>query len=87
MQNYELSSIDRYNSTTGTFTVPSDRDGYYYFSVYLLVDSGENAYFDIEINGDRLCTAYADQQQTSSDPGSAPCSAVTYATQGTGVFQ
>ena len=28
--------VYRYNSTTGTFTVPPGGDGFYYFSVYCL---------------------------------------------------
>ena len=56
--------------------------GTIYFSAYLVMDSGEYSYFDTHVNGDLLYTAQADQQQTSSDPGPATCSAVTYATPG-----
>ena len=72
----------RYNSITGAFTVPIDGDGYYFFSTNLIVDNGEFGYFDIEINGDLLCTAYNDLGQKSSDTGPATCSAVAYVTQG-----
>ena len=54
-------NVFRYNNTTGTFTVPPDADGYYYFSVYLIVQDGNLGYFNIEINGNILCTAYTDQ--------------------------
>ena len=48
----------RYNSTTGTFTVPSGANGYYYFSTYIAMKFDEYGYFDLQINGARRCTAY-----------------------------
>ena len=74
--------VFRYDSTTGTFTMPPGGDGYYYFSVYLVIRNDEVGFFDIVINGDLLCTAYNDLQDTPGDPGPATCSATTYATQG-----
>ena len=41
----------RYDSTTGTFTVPSSGDGFYYFSAFLTADGDEYVYFDVELNG------------------------------------
>ena len=73
--------VYRYESTTGTFTVPPGGDGYYYFSVYLLVPTFEQAWFDIEINGEVLCTAFGDNDDIL-DYGQATCSAATYATEG-----
>ena len=73
--------VYRYDSTTGTFTVPSGGDGYYYFSVYFRVVYSEYAGFDIRINGEILCTAYTEQQEVG-DPGQAACSAAAYATEG-----
>ena len=49
--------IYRYDSSTGTFTVPPGGDGFYYFSVYLSINSIESAYFDVEVNEQRLCSA------------------------------
>ena len=72
----------RYNTTEGTFTVPPGGDGYYYFTTYLLVGSADNAAFDIKLNGNLLCTAYNELEETPGDPGPATCSAVTYATEG-----
>ena len=47
----------RYNSTTGTFTVPPGGEGLYYLSVYLRVYGDIAAYFNIELNGELICTA------------------------------
>ena len=76
-----LCIVYRYDSTTGTFTVPPGGDGFYYFSVYFRVVHVENAGFDIQINGETLCTAYNDNQEVS-DQGQAACSGATYATEG-----
>ena len=51
--------VYRYDSTTGTFTVPPCGDGYYYFSAYLSLPGNEYAYFDIERNGNLVCTAHS----------------------------
>ena len=74
----------RYDSSTGTFTVPSGGGGYYYFSVYFTVWYTEYAYFDIEINGEPICTASADQNSSPYGVhGQTSCSAVTFAAEGT----
>ena len=62
--------------------MPHSGDGFYYFSVYFLVDSDEFAYFDIQINGNVLCTAQTEQEDTPGDRGQAECSAASYATKG-----
>ena len=62
--------------------MPPGGDGYYYFSVFLLAVSDELGRFDIQINGETLCTVQTDQQSTPSDEGQAACSAATYATEG-----
>ena len=56
-------------------------DGYYYFSTYFVVFHYEYAQFDIQINGQILCTAYTEQQDVF-DPGQSACSATTNATEG-----
>ena len=68
----------RCDSTTGTFTVPSGGDGFYYFSVYLWVLPNKAAYFEIELNGDLICTAAAevDGYEVTS------CTAAIYAVEG-----
>ena len=62
--------------------MPTGGDGYYYFSLYLLVTYDEWGRFNIEINGEMLCTAQTDQQSTPTDEGQAACSAVSYVTEG-----
>ena len=75
--------VYRYESTTGTFTVPSGGDVYYYFSAYFVVWYYEYATFDIQINGETICTAEADRNHSdNNDPGPTSCSAATYATEG-----
>ena len=73
--------VYRYNSSTGTFTVPPGGDGFYYFSTYFQVAHLEYGVFDIEINGDVLCTAATDQQDVVG-PGQAACSGAAYITEG-----
>ena len=70
--------ICSYDSTTGTFTVPPGGDGFYYFSIYLFVQDGEYGRFDIQINGETLCSAEGDAQESPTDNGQAACGAVTY---------
>ena len=66
--------VHRYNSSTGTFTVPSGGDGLYYFSVYLVTPGGEVAYFEIQINGQALCSAMADLNgSTVGDEAETAC--------------
>ena len=75
--------IYRYDSSSGTFTVPPGGDGYYYFSVYLLGDYNEFGYFDIQINGEILCTVRLEQQETFIDFPQSACSAAIYSIEGT----
>ena len=75
--------VFRYDSTSGTFTVPVGGDGYYYFSTYFTVWYFEFALFDIQINGETICTARADRSATTfTDDGHTSCSAATFATEG-----
>ena len=62
----------RYDSTTGIFRVPPGGDGVYYFSTYLLSFGGEYGRFDMRLNDDVICTAFADH--SNNGPGS--CTAV-----------
>ena len=71
----------RYESTNGTFTVPPGGDGFYYFSTYLLFEGGHYGFFDIQVEGDTLCTARTDEDD-SSYVGQAACSAATYVSEG-----
>ena len=62
--------------------MPPGGDGFYYFSTYLLVESGEMGRFDIEFNGEIVCTAYAEQRDMPSDDIGTSCSAIVYANEG-----
>ena len=62
--------------------MPSGGDGFYYFSTYLLSQNTEYNLFDIQINGQVLCSVNLDQNQTSGDDLQSACSAATYAVQG-----
>ena len=75
--------INRYDSTTGTFTVPPGGDGFYYFSVFLTADGDEAAYFDIELNGELICSAISDlTESANTDPEITTCSGVLFALEG-----
>ena len=50
--------------------------------MFFVVDNGEQAYFDIQINGEVLCSTLTDKEQTANDEGNAACSAAIYATEG-----
>ena len=75
--------VHRYDSTTGTFTVPSDGGGSYYFSIYLTMTPARFGLFDIEVNGEIICTAYGDtDDSTFVDTDNASCSAAVLVTEG-----
>ena len=57
--------------------MPPGGDGFYYFSVFLNGNGGEDGLFDLEINGEQLCSIELDQQG-SGDEGQASCSAAAY---------
>ena len=62
--------------------MPSGGDGFYYFSVYLLVGDRKYATCNMQINGDVICTAQTDQEDTPSNEGVAVCNAASFATEG-----
>ena len=63
--------------------MPPGGDGFYYFSVFLIVDGAEFAYFDVELNGQLICTVFSDLTQSSSDnTETTTCSGVAYAVEG-----
>ena len=74
--------VCRYDNTTGIFTVLPGGDGFYYFSTFLLGDSGELSLFEIEINAETLCTVRLEQEQSITDYPQSSCSAATYAAEG-----
>ena len=77
-----LSTVIRYDSTTGTFTVPPGGDGFYYFSAYLVVEDRESGVFDIELNDETICTAFAQQIDTLNNEENTSCNAAVYVTEG-----
>ena len=83
MRTFHLFFFDRYDTTTATFTVPPGGDGFYYFATYVTGDNQEIVYFDVEINGNLICTILVDAQDTSADYPQSGCSATTYAFEGT----
>ena len=74
--------MSRYDSSTGTFTVPPGGDGYYYLTTYLTIQDGEYGAFDIRFNGEMVCLALATQIGTTTDEITTSCSAVVYGTEG-----
>ena len=62
--------------------MPPGGDGFYYFSTYLLVQNGEFGLFDIEFNGEIVCTAYALQRETTNDEIGTACSGIAYVNEG-----
>ena len=63
--------------------MPPGGDGFYYFSVYFVVQYYDFTYFDLQINGETICTAYTDRADSDhSDYGHTSCSAVTFAAEG-----
>ena len=82
VSNTSLFIVCRYDNTTGTFTVPSGGNGYYYFSMFLTVNGGEFGYFDVEINGEVICTVYSNLTQTSEFETTS-CNGAAYAVEGT----
>ena len=58
------------------FTVPPGGDGMYYFSMFLTVDYGEAAFFDMMLNAERICSVMGDHMASSQDLSTASCSAV-----------
>ena len=60
--------------------MPPGGDGFYYFSIYFLVELDEWARFYIEINGQRLCST--EQYHSTDNYGQAACSGAAYIMEG-----
>ena len=75
--------VYRFDSTTGTFTVPPGGDGLYYFSVYLTVIQYDYGRFNIQVNGETVCTAFGDaNSRTFTDIVHTCCSGVAIVAEG-----
>ena len=64
------------------FTVPPGGDGVYYFSTYLLVQTGEWGHFEIRLNDNVICTAFGDQDNDGVDFAQCGCGAVISVVEG-----
>ena len=76
----------RYNSTTGMFTVPPGGDGMYFFYIFMTVDPGEYALFEIRINNVRMCSAHGDHDTSGSDLPATSCGVVASLSAGNHMF-
>ena len=75
--------IFRYDSTTGQFTVPRGGAGLYLFYTNFFGEEQEYAYFRIRANGQGVCAAFADINNSATDNGTPSCAGVTTLTEGT----
>ena len=62
--------------------MPPEGDGFYYFSTYLVVDDGESGIFDIQLNDEAICTAFADQTGSAVNDENTSCNAAAYVVEG-----
>ena len=81
--NVLLLHISRYNSTTGTFTVPPDGAGLYFFYISLRLSDQERAVFRIRKNGSEVCRAVADFNQAGvNDTAMISCGTIQIVAEG-----
>ena len=67
--------------------MPPGGDGFYYFSTYMRTFGGEFANFDIEINGELICSVTADIEDSDSlDREITSCSGATYTAEGSRII-
>ena len=62
---------DRYDSSTGKFTVPPGGSGLYYIYVHGIVSSGKSAGFRIRHNEAVLCRSYGEVEYVVATCGAA----------------
>ena len=63
--------------------MPPGGDGLYYFSVYLTVVYSDYGRFDIQVNGETICTAYGEtNDSTIHDSDHRSCSGVAIVVEG-----
>ena len=76
----------RYDDTNrGCSLFPPGGDGWYYFFAYFRVNGDEIALFNIELNGNYLCTMVEGtilEKKTGADGSQGGCGTVVYATEG-----
>ena len=74
-----------YDVTTGYFTVPTGKAGFYYFYIHLTHEEGELGDFYIFMNDTGTCRSIGDDE-TSSDSSSSSCGSVVNLQEGTHTF-
>ena len=63
--------------------MPPGGDGFYYFSVFLMGQGAEIPTFDVELNGEFICTVYSDlTESVASDEEATSCNAIAQAGEG-----
>ena len=53
--------------------MPPGGDGMYYFSTFNVVDAGEYAVLNLEVNGDILCQTQHDSNDSPDERGTGAC--------------
>ena len=53
--------------------MPPGGDGMYYFSTFNVVDAGEYAVLNVEVNGDILCQTQHDSNDSPNERGTGTC--------------
>ena len=76
-------SGNRYDNTTGQFTVPAGGAGLYFLYTNLYSDDENLADFVIRVNGAAVCEGSSDMNQSPGDNGTPSCGAVAVLTEGT----
>ncbi len=75
--------IFRYSDGPGKFVVPSGGAGLYFLSTYLTVNNAQRAIFNIEVNGQPVCTARGTKERSgASDTSLAACSGLAQLSEG-----
>ena len=72
----------RYNSSTGVFTVPSDKSGLYYFYAHIVVAVNSYGRFELMKNSETLCVMDGDSNDSPTDHDTITCAAMLWLIKG-----